>query len=209
MANEKRTFGSDVAALVADREGAAQRAAERQAFISSQEQRDLRAEIIKAAYTASKADYTLKAKIFVYYVQQVKAHGITLDVILPNFVQEIKDAFRSKALKALATDENTKEALDEDVVIRNVKRMFKLAAERYDVARGADKKGPDDQTDSPLATIRTTFEQSSLENIADAFALVKKEERKVKIIREMFQKLTTDAKEALLLELEAIAERDA
>lgn len=109
MNKEKRTFGSDVAALVADREGAAQRAAERQAFISSQEQRDLRAEIIKAAYTASKADYALKAKIFVYYVKQVKAHGITLDVILPNFVQEIKDAFRSKTLKALATDENTKE----------------------------------------------------------------------------------------------------
>lgn len=208
MTNEKRTFGSDVAALVADYEESQKAAEQRQAFLSSNEQRDMRAEIIKAAYASSKADYALKTKIFIYYVKQVKAHNITLPVILANFEEEVKAMFRSKTLKALATDKETQEGLDEKVVMRNIRRMFTAAADRYDSARGTNTKGADEKKADPLAPIRTTFEQSSITNIADAFWQVKKEERKVEIIKELFSKLTDDSKEALLFDLEAIVENN-
>lgn len=174
--------------------------------MKTDEQIQIRAEIITRAYESTKSDHALKSKVFVYYVTQIKKQGFTLDQVLPFFKSEIDGMFEALQLKEIATDETTKEKVDATAVFKNVKRLFSQASERFDRAAGSNNKGADDERADPLAAIRSTFEQKSVVNIADAFWQIKNEKRKEEIIKALFEKLTADSKAALYLELEAMAE---
>lgn len=163
----------------------------------------MRNEIIKAAYTTAKADHALKNKVFVYYVKEIKNRGLTVDQVIPFFKSEIDGLFEAKKLKETATDEETKEKVDAKAVMSAIRRMLSAAVDRYSKA-GNNGKGPDDNKEDPLAGIRTMFEKTSLENMADAFWQMKNEKRKEDIIKALFGKLTSDAKAALYIELEAM-----
>jgi hypothetical protein len=166
----------------------------------------LRSEIIKRAYESTKADHALKTKVFIYYVQQIQKNGFTNDQVMPFFKSEIDGMFESKKLKEIATDETTKEKVDNKAVFNTIKRLLTQAAERFSKASGANTKGPDQDKEDPLAAIRSTFEQKSLTNIADAFWQVKSDKRKEEIIKALYAKLTADSKAALYLEIEAMQE---
>lgn len=169
----------------------------------------MRADIIKAAYTTAKADHALKNKVFVYYVKEIKRRGLTVEQILTFFKSEIEAQFQAKKLKETATDEETKEKVDAKAVYSAVRRMLTQAQDRYNTASGTNNKGADQNGDDPLAAIRGMFEKSSLVNIADAFWQMKNEKRKEDIIKALFDKLGSDAKAALYLELEAMQDGDA
>lgn len=184
-------------------------ASSKKAYImKSDDQVSYRAEIIKRAYESSKTDHALKTIIFVYYVKEVKKQGFTIDQILPFFKTEITTLFITRKLREIAADETTKEKVDADVVYKTIKRLFSQAADRFDRAAGTSDKGPDDDRADPLAAIRSTFEQKSIVNIADAFWQIKSEKRKEDIIKALFSKLTIESKEALYLELEAMTEAE-
>lgn len=174
--------------------------------MKTDEQISYRAEIIQRAYESSKTDHALKSKVFVYYVKEVKKQGFTLEQVLPFFRSEIEGMFDALKLKEIATDETTKEKVDAEAVFKNIKRLFNQASDRFDRAAGARNKGPDANKDDPLAAIRSTFEQKSIANISDAFWQIKSEKRKEEIIKALFEKLTSESKAALYLELEAMSE---
>jgi hypothetical protein len=168
----------------------------------------IRAEIITRAYETSKSDHALKSKVFVYYVTQVKKVGFTMDQVLPFFRSEIEGLFEARRLKEIATDEATQDKVDAQTVYKRLKSLLAQAADRFDRA-GGHAKGPDEDRADPLAAIRSTFEQRSVGDLADAFWQIKTEKRKETIIKALFEKLTPDSKAALYLELEEMAEEGA
>lgn len=180
------------------------KSADKSYTLKTDEQIDLRAEIIKAAYNTAKADHALKNKVFVYYVKEIKRRGMTIENVLTFFKSEIDAQFDSKKLRETPTDETTKEKVDAKAVYAAVRRMLNAAQDRYNRASGAGDKGADQNKEDPLASIRSVFEKASLANMSDAFWQMKNETRKEDIIKALFAKLTADSKAALYTELEVM-----
>lgn len=177
------------------------KSADKSYALKTDEQIDLRAEIIKAAYTTARADYALKAKVYVYYVKEIARRGMTIENVLTFFKSEIDAQFESKKLRETSTDETTKEKVDAKAVYQAVRRMLTSARDEYSRDKVGGKGADQDKTD-PLAAIRTALDKMSLVNIADAFYQLKSEQRKEDIIKAMFAKLTPDAKARLYIKLE-------
>ena len=166
--------------------------------------RPARQALIFEAYKVAKADHKLKARFFVFYVNEIVKKGSTLETVLPFFKQEIYRLFESGELKETDIDENTGEQVNADVVYNNLRRLFNQAKSRYERAKNPTKKGTD-QRDNEIKA-KSFFDNSKLSDIAEGFTMLK-HDRKKKIIRTLFLQMDTDERLALLVELDTMKDQ--
>ncbi|MDC9589775.1 hypothetical protein PSI23_10820 [Xenorhabdus sp. XENO-10] len=162
--------------------------------------------LINEVYRVTKADHTLKAQVFIFYVTQIVQKGSVLETVLPFFKQEIKDMFDTGELEETAIDNNNiDERVDAEVVFNNIRRMFNAAKSRYDKAKSGDK-GTDTRDDEDEIKAKTFLEVTKMSDIAEGFTLLH-HARQYKLIKSLFLQLDPTKRLDLLLELDAMKDK--
>lgn len=160
-----------------------------------------RRDLISAVYKVAKDDHILKARIYVFYVNEIVKKGATLETTMPFFKQEIAEMFDRGDLEIMSID-GSDDCIDADSVYNNLRRLFNQARSRYEKIKAP--KGTD-QRDNEIRA-RSFFDNTKLADIVEGFTLIK-HDRKQKIIRALFIQLDPDVRLQLLLDLETIKDQ--